>query len=400
MNQFLKNQKYISILLFSTILATIIFWYFGFYQALAINHKNLLNSKKNIKSDLNKNQQMAARIRSLTEELNLLNEDFESLIVSMPEKSSYDKITTSLFNLIQQNGLKIKDFSPSNFALETNSIINPNTHEEIVVEKIPIDIELTGSFIDFGRLLDSMLESFYRFTASDIDIEKEGSGINQRIKFIAYVYLHEITYSPPITKKKITTSQAKINKKPKIKKVVEEKKELLVKETNTNRPNDAPEDIPDWMFEPITEVEPVKENLIKSEDLNNTSSIEQPIKTKAIEPNHMKNVYHKMVVTDTKICKKVKNNSPLYTGVRFSTEIGRIHCYSALNNNSGKPNTVYHVWYMNGDLIAKVRIRVAKGEDVSSFSHRDISASDKGTWKVEITDSDKKILDTIIFELV
>jgi hypothetical protein len=154
------------------------------------------------------------------------------------------------------------------------------------------------------------------------------------------------------------------------------------------------------MFEPITEVEPVKENLIKKEDLNKQSSAEQPIKTKVIEPNDMKNVYHKMVVTDTKICKKVKNNSPLYTGTRFSTEIGRIHCYSALNNNSGKPNTVYHVWYMNGDLIAKVRIRVAKGEDVSSFSHRDISASDKGTWKVEITDSDKKILDTIIFELV
>jgi hypothetical protein len=55
---------------------------------------------------------------------------------------------------------------------------------------------------------------------------------------------------------------------------------------------------------------------------------------------------------------------------------------------------------MNGELIAKVRIRVAKGEGVSSFSHRDISDSDKGTWKVEITDSDKKILDTIIFELV
>ena len=71
-----------------------------------------------------------------------------------------------------------------------------------------------------------------------------------------------------------------------------------------------------------------------------------------------------------------------------------------INNNSGKANTIYHVWYMNGELIAKVRIRVAKGEGVSSFSHRDIGDTDKGTWKVEITDSDKKILDTIIFELV
>jgi hypothetical protein len=345
---------------------------------------------------------MAGKIRSLTEELNLLNEDFESLIVSMPKKSSYDKITTALFNLVQKNGLKIKDFSPSNFALETNSIINPNTGEEIVIEKRPIDIEVTGSFIDFGRLLDSMLESFYRFTASDIDIEKEGSGINQRIKFIAYVYLHEITYSPSIAKETIISKPKKIQK-PKIKPVVKKKEELLVKEKNTNRPNDAPEDIPDWMFEPITEAEPVIGDVVdKDIPIPTKNKLEKDIQieTKDFESNDMKNVYHKMVVTDTKVCKKIKNNSPLYTGVRFSTDIGRIHCYSSINNNSGKANTIYHVWYMNGELIAKVRIRVAKGEGVSSFSHRDISDPDKGTWKVEITDSDKKILDTIIFELV
>ena len=154
----------------------------------------------------------------------------------MPKKSSYDKITTNLFNLVQQNGLKIKDFSPSNFALETNSITNPNTGEEIVIEKIPIDIEVTGSFIDFGRLLDSMIESFYRFTASDIDIEKEGNGINQRIKFIAYVYLHEVTYSPPITKKEITPSQPKKAQTIKANPVVKKKEEIVVKEKNTNNP--------------------------------------------------------------------------------------------------------------------------------------------------------------------
>jgi len=403
MNQFLRNQKYISILLFSTIIFIVIVWYFGFYQALKMNYNNLLSSQKNIKSELNNNQRMAGKIRSLTEQLNLLNEDFESLIVSMPKKSSYDKITTNLFNLVQQNGLKIKDFSPSNFALETNSITNPNTGEEIVIEKIPIDIEVTGSFIDFGRLLDSMVESFYRFTASDIDIEKEGNGINQRIKFIAYVYLHEITYSPPITKKEITTAQPQKAQRIKANPVVKKKEEIVVKEKNTNRPNDAPKDIPDWMFEPITEAEPVADN-VDNKDVPASTKKETekaiPIETKVFESNDMKNVYHKMVVTDTKICKKVKNNSPLYTGVRFSTDIGKIYCYSSINNNSGKANTIYHVWYMNGELIAKVRIRVAKGEGVSSFSHRDISDSDKGTWKVEITDSDKKILDTIIFELV
>ena len=70
MNQFLRNQKYISILLFSTIILIVIAWYFGFYQALRMNYNNLLNSKKNIKSELNNNQRMAGKIHLLTEELN------------------------------------------------------------------------------------------------------------------------------------------------------------------------------------------------------------------------------------------------------------------------------------------------------------------------------------------
>lgn len=40
------------------------------------------------------------------------------------------------------------------------------------------------------------------------------------------------------------------------------------------------------------------------------------------------------------------------------------------------------------------------GKDIPAVSHREVATSDKGTWKVEITDGDKKILDTIIFELV
>ena len=155
------------------------------------------------------------------------------------------------------------------------------------------------------------------------------------------------------------------------------------------------------MFEPITEGgEVTAEQIIQPKKIEQTKNIEKVTNVDEKEESFIGNVYHKMVVTDVKVCREVKNNSPLYTGTRFSTDIGRIHCYSSINNNSGKSNIIYHIWYMNGTLVAKVRIRVAKGEGVASFSNRDINSSDKGKWKVEITDSDKKILDTIIFELV
>ena len=108
----------------------------------------------------------------------------------------------------------------------------------------------------------------------------------------------------------------------------------------------------------------------------------------------------KMVVLESLACKKVKNNQPLYPGRRFPTDVGRVHCHTLLNNNSGKNSDIYHIWYMNGNLKAKVRIRVRDGKEIPAFSHREIKSNDKGTWKVEITDSDKKILDTVIFEVV
>jgi hypothetical protein len=108
----------------------------------------------------------------------------------------------------------------------------------------------------------------------------------------------------------------------------------------------------------------------------------------------------RMVLIRSLACKKVKNNQPLYPGKRFPTDVGRVYCHSLLDNNSGKHNDIYHIWYMNGNLKAKVRIRVREGKEIPAFSDREINNDDRGTWKVEITDSDKKILDTVIFEVV
>ena len=110
--------------------------------------------------------------------------------------------------------------------------------------------------------------------------------------------------------------------------------------------------------------------------------------------------FHSIVILDSRVCKKVKNNQPLYTGKRFPTDIGRVYCHSLLNNNSGKHSDIYHIWYINGEKKARVRIRIRDGQEIPAVSHREVEESDKGTWKVEITDSDKKILDTIIFQLV
>ena len=196
MDKILKNQKYIFIFLSSSIFVVLLGWYQLYFKSLTLDYKSLSKQKTSIQSELNLNKRLSNKIVDLNANWEALNTDFESLIGKIPKKSSLDRISTDLFNLIKLNGLKIKDFTPSSRSIDSKNIVKPLTGEEIIIEKIPIDITVTGSFLDFGKLLDSMLDKYYQITTSDINITKEEGGLNQRIKFISYVYLYETTFIP------------------------------------------------------------------------------------------------------------------------------------------------------------------------------------------------------------
>ena len=201
--------------------------------------------------------------------------------------------------------------------------------------------------------------------------------------------------TPPKTKIKVSPEPAPSTVKD-IESKNEDESKVVIKSTDLP---DSLKGVPEMWFEPATEPIEGSELITKSEP--NTKS--DPAKPKKETPAPMpetKKVFHNIVILDSKICKKVKNNQPMGPGRRFPTDIGRVYCHSLLNNNSGKHNDIYHIWYINGEMKAKVRIRVRDGQEIPAVSHREVVESDKGTWKVEITDSDKKILDTIIFELV
>ena len=95
----------------------------------------------------------------------------------------------------------------------------------------------------------------------------------------------------------------------------------------------------------------------------------------------------------------ISNNIPIDPGSKFSTAIGKIYYHSLLENNSDKSATVYHYCYLNGETNAKVRARVGNGKEITILSHKELKTTNKGTWKVNITHDDKKILDPHIFEL-
>lgn len=415
--QLLKNQRYLFITVFGGLIILFNSWYFLVQKGLSKEHKRSSNARIVLEKDVDKFRRMESQIIGLEAEWNEINSQFEMVIDKIPDKRLFDNVTDFLYSMIVNQGLKIQSFSPSNAAIEKKTILVPETGDEITIEKVPIDITLRGSFINFGQLLESMKIGKYRITASNIEILQKQKASAQTIKLISYAYfqsnnnkpLAQTTTTPIIKKKNAQTTKA-VNQSNETIKKVEPTKVV----DNNVKTIDSLEGVPEMWLEPATE--PVEESIVaekpaptvkprekKQKPIKPKEIVNPPVKEEAAQeviPERAMPFVEKMVVLESLACKKVKNNQPLYPGRRFPTDVGRVHCHTLLNNNSGKNSDIYHIWYMNGSLKAKVRIRVRGGKEIPAFSHREIKSNDKGTWKVEITDSDKKILDTVIFEVV
>ena len=415
--QLLKNQRYLFITVFGGLIILFTSWYFLVQKGLSKEHKRSSNARIVLEKDVDKFRRMESQIIGLEAEWNDINSQFEMVIDKIPDKRLFDNVTDFLYSMIVNQGLKIQSFSPSNAAIEKKTILVPETGDEITIEKVPIDITLRGSFINFGQLLESMKTGKYRLTASNIEILQKQKASAQTIKLISYAYFQSSNNKPlaqatttPIIKKKNAQTTKAVNQSNETVKKVEPTKVV----DNNVKTIDSLEGVPEMWLEPATE--PVEESIVAEKPASTVKpkvKKQKPIKPKGIVnppviekaaqeiiPEKAMPFVEKMVVLESLACKKVKNNQPLYPGRRFPTDVGRVHCHTLLNNNSGKNSDIYHIWYMNGNLKAKVRIRVRGGKEIPAFSHREIKSNDKGTWKVEITDSDKKILDTVIFEVV
>tara|TARA_Y100000748_G_C15363680_1_gene436789 strand:- start:31 stop:756 length:726 start_codon:yes stop_codon:yes gene_type:complete len=240
------------------------------------------------------------------------------------------------------------------------------------------------------------------------------------IKFICYAYFQSQLNSNGLERKttisNMNSPRPSVNDRTEMPSQV--KKEKVTSNKKSNTLPDSLEGVPEMWLEPATE--PVDESVMAEAPIPNSKpktkekvSEKKEIKIKKVDPilkdekketptnaKKVTDFYDNIEIINSLVCKKVKNNQPLYPGKRFPTDIGKVYCHSLINNNSDKQNDIYHIWYRDGNLKAKVRIRVRQGKEIPAVSHREVASSDKGTWKIEITDSDKKILDVVIFEVV
>ena len=101
---------------------------------------------------------------------------------------------------------------------------------------------------------------------------------------------------------------------------------------------------------------------------------------------------------EIKICKNIKNRSPVGVGEIFPSSVDSLYCYTKIENR-GKKMEIRHVWYYENQIMTQVRYNVKKSNVYRSWTKKTIYSFQIGDWRVEVQDRNGTIIGTKKFKI-
>jgi len=97
------------------------------------------------------------------------------------------------------------------------------------------------------------------------------------------------------------------------------------------------------------------------------------------------------------MCEDVKDNEPVNEGLIFSSDLGKISCFTEFDPVPER-TAIYHNWYFKDNLSTRRKL-VLTPPRWSVFSQIQVRETEKGPWRVDIMDEDGKTLQTLRFSV-
>ena len=104
-----------------------------------------------------------------------------------------------------------------------------------------------------------------------------------------------------------------------------------------------------------------------------------------------------LTLAQASVCEDVRNYAPYYSAIAFSIEVGKLSCFS-LFDPVPEETFIYHQWFFRDKPSTKKRLRV-KPPRWATFSTIELRQTDKGPWRVEISDQNGTIMKTLRFSV-
>ena len=97
------------------------------------------------------------------------------------------------------------------------------------------------------------------------------------------------------------------------------------------------------------------------------------------------------------ICKNVADRQPVEPGSSFPVSVGRLYCYTKIENIQNATDIV-HAWYYGDTQRARIALNI-NPPSWRTYSSKIIQAHETGAWRVEILDTTGNLLETVRFEI-
>ena len=102
-------------------------------------------------------------------------------------------------------------------------------------------------------------------------------------------------------------------------------------------------------------------------------------------------------LSNATMCERVDNLSPVRPGIVFSVANGQVCCFSSFDPVP-QPSLIYHRWYHRDELSTQTRLRVYPPK-WATYSVIQLRETDKGPWRVEITDQNGRVVNVLRFSI-
>ena len=103
-----------------------------------------------------------------------------------------------------------------------------------------------------------------------------------------------------------------------------------------------------------------------------------------------------LILKEIKICRSIQDRNPVQISKYFNNGVDSLFCYTKIQNK-GEKKEIKHVWYFKNEIKSQIKYNIRRSNVYRSWTLKNINPNEIGEWKLEIQDSNGKILGSTKF---
>ncbi|NOZ75905.1 MAG: type 4a pilus biogenesis protein PilO [FCB group bacterium] len=174
------NARQILALGFLAVIASIVAWYFFMYQAQVNKIYTIQTEISQLNGQLSRSNVSINSLPSLKASVSSMVEEFDSLSMKLPTKDQVSTMVNDIVEAALTRDLTIDKISPAIQAM----LESPN-----YFVKVPIEIEINGSYLNFGMFIESLYQLPFHIYISNLSLNRSDDHVTVIAKMSAYFYV-------------------------------------------------------------------------------------------------------------------------------------------------------------------------------------------------------------------